>query len=263
MPNVGGKKFAYTPEGEAAAAEYAQKTGAPFQMRAKAHSNSPMQKNFGKDLALNKDLDKDSSPLLSKGKKGGSMPTPKTGGWNKNIQSSAKTFGSNFKTSIDKCDSKIGLKKTGNIGAKLKSKYSGSAQRANKVARPGESQFQFKTRTRTRKSEPKKSKYTVSGKGKDNTNPKFQSVATGPQTAATAALNKASFPVKGPVRTKKQRAIASAKKSYGVLSSQKNKKAPATKIPSGGFDPKTGKFTLEKAPLYHLIDEESESESKA
>jgi len=28
-------------------------------------------------------------------------------------------------------------------------------------------------------------------------------------------------------------------------------------------DPKTGKFTMEKAPLYHLIDEESESESKA
>jgi len=60
MPNVGGKKFAYTPEGEAAAAEYAQQTGAPFQMRAKAFNNSPMQKNFGSSLAINTQLDKDS-----------------------------------------------------------------------------------------------------------------------------------------------------------------------------------------------------------
>ena len=93
MPNVGGKKFAYTPEGEAAAAEYAQQTGAPFQMRAKAFNNSPMQKNFGKDLAINKKLDKDSmsggltgqpsgetgklghGPILKK--KGGIKSTPK------------------------------------------------------------------------------------------------------------------------------------------------------------------------------------------
>jgi hypothetical protein len=58
MPDVGGKKFAYTPEGEAAAAEYAEQIGAPFQMRAKGFNNSPMQKNFGPDLALNKKLDK-------------------------------------------------------------------------------------------------------------------------------------------------------------------------------------------------------------
>ena len=66
MPNVGGKKFAYTPEGEAAAAEYAQQTGAPFQMRAKAFNNSPMQKNFGKDLAINKKLDSNTGPILKK-----------------------------------------------------------------------------------------------------------------------------------------------------------------------------------------------------
>ena len=236
MPNVGGKKFAYTPEGEAAAAEYAQKTGAPFQMRAKTHNNSPMQKNFGKDLALNKDLDKDSSPLLSKGKKGGSMPTPKTGGWNKNIQSSAKTFGSNFKTSIDKGASKIGLKKTGNIGAKLKSKYSSSAQRANKVARPGESQFQFKNRTR--KSAPK------TGTSKLTTN-KSGNIDWGKSTSMnsniTVPKSKPYVKPKSKIQTK---ADISAKKSYGVLSSQKNKKAPATKIPSGGFDPKTGKFNF-------------------
>tara|TARA_R110001592_G_scaffold305471_1_gene578082 strand:- start:215 stop:529 length:315 start_codon:yes stop_codon:yes gene_type:complete len=34
--------------------------GAPFQMRAKAFNNSPMQKNFGSELAINKKLDKDS-----------------------------------------------------------------------------------------------------------------------------------------------------------------------------------------------------------
>jgi adenylylsulfate reductase subunit A len=28
-------------------------------------------------------------------------------------------------------------------------------------------------------------------------------------------------------------------------------------------DPKTGKFELEKAPLYHLIDEEVDDEKKA
>ena len=33
MPNVGGKQFPYTPEGEAAAADYAQQTGAPFKMK--------------------------------------------------------------------------------------------------------------------------------------------------------------------------------------------------------------------------------------
>ena len=61
MPKVKGKSFPYTPEGEAAAAEYAeQKAGAPFQMRAKKYGNSPMQKNFGSSLAINKKLDKDS-----------------------------------------------------------------------------------------------------------------------------------------------------------------------------------------------------------
>ena len=33
MPNIGGKQFPYTPEGEAAAADYAQQTGAPFKMK--------------------------------------------------------------------------------------------------------------------------------------------------------------------------------------------------------------------------------------
>jgi len=58
MPNVGGKTFEYSPEGEAAASEYAQQTGTPFQMKAKGYKNSPMQKNFGPDLAINKKLDK-------------------------------------------------------------------------------------------------------------------------------------------------------------------------------------------------------------
>tara|TARA_R100000008_G_C3558411_1_gene154559 strand:- start:153 stop:1019 length:867 start_codon:yes stop_codon:yes gene_type:complete len=69
MPKVKGKKFPYTPEGEAAAAEYAQEHGAPFQMRAKHYGNSPMRKNFpqafdrdpnaGGRLSLNRKLDKD------------------------------------------------------------------------------------------------------------------------------------------------------------------------------------------------------------
>ena len=194
MPKVKGKKFPYTPEGEAAAAEYAQKTGGPFQMRAKGFNNSPMQKNFGSSLAINKKLDNDGGtgktgqpgPIMKKidvtskleksnmeggltgkpgiGKLDGPMkkkmgknamkPTgPKLNTLNTRVQTAGKKFGSDVKTGIAKAASKIGLKKSGNIGAKLKNKYSSSAQRANKVAKPGESQFQFKNRTR--KSTPK------------------------------------------------------------------------------------------------------------
>ena len=32
----------------------------PFEMKAKSYGNSPMQKNFGKSLAVNKKLDMDS-----------------------------------------------------------------------------------------------------------------------------------------------------------------------------------------------------------
>jgi hypothetical protein len=88
----------------------------------------------------------------------GNSPLKKKGGIkgvHNTVQSTAKKFGSDFKTSIDKGASKIGLNKTGDIGAKMKSKYSSSAQRANKVARPGESQFQFKNRTRKSKSKSK------------------------------------------------------------------------------------------------------------
>ena len=46
----------------------------------------------------------------------------------------------------------IKAKKTGDVGEKLKSKYSGEAQRADKVAKPGESKYQFDVRTRKPKS---------------------------------------------------------------------------------------------------------------
>ena len=52
--------------------------------------------------------------------------------------------------------SSLGAKKTGDIGKKLKSKYSGKAQRADKVARPGESEYQFKVRTRKARAKAKK-----------------------------------------------------------------------------------------------------------
>ena len=54
--------------------------------------------------------------------------------------------------------SSLGAKKTGDIGKKLKSKYSGKAQRADKVARPGESEYQFKVRTRKARAKAKKAK---------------------------------------------------------------------------------------------------------
>ena len=47
-------------------------------------------------------------------------------------------------------------KKTSDIGGKMKSKYSGEAQRADKVARPGESEYQFKVRTRKARAKAKK-----------------------------------------------------------------------------------------------------------
>lgn len=101
MPNVGGKKFAYTPEGEAAAAEYAQQTGAPFQMRAKGFNNSPMQKNFTEsikvnetgDLALNKKLDKnDTEGGLTGGPNMGKLdgPLQKKGNFLKNLGDNLK-----------------------------------------------------------------------------------------------------------------------------------------------------------------------------
>jgi hypothetical protein len=62
----------------------------------------------------------------------------------------------NMKSSPTKLFSNLfkGLKakKTGNIGEEMKSKYSGEAQRADKVARPGESEYQFKVRTRKSRS---------------------------------------------------------------------------------------------------------------
>ena len=45
--------------------------------------------------------------------------------------------------------------------------------------------------------------YTTSGKGTDNVDTTKQSVAVGPQTAETTAVNKQEFPTKGPVSTTK------------------------------------------------------------
>ena len=220
----------------------------PFKMKAAKYNNSPMQKNFGEHLAMNKKIDADAnhskpgqpspmrlydevnsdvnklnrvdmeggltgapstgmldgpmeeggpmmmkkqSPMKLKGKKSpmkmkaekspmrkgkGNMGAinqaskagikpggPMSGigmlksGINKantKVQSQSKRMGAQVKGLVDKGAKKIGLKKTGNIGAKLKQKYSGAAQRAGKVAKPGESQYKFKTRTRKPKAKP-------------------------------------------------------------------------------------------------------------
>ena len=73
--------------------------------------------------------------------------------------------GFNMKSSPTKLFSNLfkGLKakKTGNIGEEMKSKYSGEAQRADKVARPGESEYQFKVRTRKSRSKKTDKPYDI------------------------------------------------------------------------------------------------------
>lgn len=207
----------------------------PFKMKASKYGNSPMQKNFGEHLAINKRIDADAnhskpgqpSPMkfynevnsdvnklnrvdmeggltgapstgrldgpmeeggpmmkkspMRKGKgnmgainqasKAGIKPGgPMSGigmlksGINKantRVQSQGKRMGAQVKGLVDKGAKNIGLKKTGNIGAKLKQKYSGTAQRAGKVAKPGESQHKFKTRTRKPKTSGPKVMLTI------------------------------------------------------------------------------------------------------
>ena len=140
--------------------------GSPFEMRAKGYNNSPMQKNFGPDLALNKKLDKGSGtgkigqpggPITKKigvtskleksnmeggmtGRTGlGELDGPLAFKWpggaklkkdvsalSDKVQTAGKTAGGNIKKGISNFASKIGLKKTGNIGDKLRGKYGGT-----------------------------------------------------------------------------------------------------------------------------------------
>tara|TARA_R100001594_G_scaffold74144_1_gene108728 strand:+ start:2649 stop:3416 length:768 start_codon:yes stop_codon:yes gene_type:complete len=149
MPNVKGKKFPYTPEGEAAAEEYAAKTGSPFMMKAKKYGNSPMKKNFGSSLAINKKLDKDNmqggltgKPSGETGKLGHGPILKKKGGGaalkfredvnklDKKIQTGAAKVGGKFKKSISNLASSLKLKPTGNIGDKVRSKYSPKARKS-------------------------------------------------------------------------------------------------------------------------------------
>ena len=73
---------------------------------------------------------------------------------------------SNFFSSLG---ASLVAKKTSDIGGKMKSKYSGEAQRADKVARPGESEYQFKVRTRKARAKAKKAAKASETSGKANT----------------------------------------------------------------------------------------------
>jgi hypothetical protein len=100
MPTVKGKKFDYTPEGKAEAAAYAQEHGAPFQMKAKAWNNSPMQKNWGDQLAINKKLDKDSGT----GKTGQPGPIQKKTGVTSKLDKSNMEGGLTGKVGLGELD---------------------------------------------------------------------------------------------------------------------------------------------------------------
>lgn len=285
MPNVKGKKFPYTQEGKAAAAQYAQQHGAPFQMKAKGYNNSPMQKNFGKDLALNKEMDKSSledgrakssalqkrldttSKLSRKDMEGGLTGKPSTGKLDGPMRKSKSNMGAvsklggvggknsgigMLKSKMAKGAKKIGLKKTGNIGAKLKQKYSGAAQRAGKVAKAGESQHQFKTRTRKPKAKAATmAKAAISGKFKKSAlSPTVGGMKTPKLKATKGGLYK-------PGKTTTVKGVkATTKNTYGVLKSQKKKKAPAYKswsFPKAGPLNKNLKLSKEAKRLLKAV----------
>jgi hypothetical protein len=230
--------------------------GSPFEMRAKAYNNSPMQKNFGGNLAINKKLDKDSmsggltgqpsgetgklghgpimkktsSPMRKGGtsptppkSKGGTKPAPKLTKFNAGVQKTAKNIGSNFKADVNKFAGKIGLKKSGNIGAKLKNKYSTKAQKAGTVAKAGESQHQFKTRTR--KSAPKAAKSNAATLNKPTD--KVINVKTKNNLTLGGNKNQNIVHPSNKTTTNAKAVKGTKKNTYGVLKSQKNKKTNA------------------------------------
>ena len=80
-----------------------------------------------------------------------------------------------------------------------KTNFQRRADERKEQRKTGESKFQADVRKRKEASKAK-TKYTTSGTAKDTIDPKRQSAAVGPQSEATAKLNKESFPTKGPVK---------------------------------------------------------------
>lgn len=176
--------------------------GSPFEMRAKRYNNSPMQKNFGDSLAITKKLDKDNmvggltgQPSGETGKIGSGpfkktksnvkpTTTPKSKGSAKPIKfgDPSNKMRQRFQTNIKNIGPSLQ-----STGKDIKYKLSGKTGRT-KMATDG-----YKTPKQRRKPGIG---YSISNPDKKfkTLNPKFQSVATGPQTAATAKLNKKSSP---------------------------------------------------------------------
>jgi hypothetical protein len=171
--------------------------GSPFEMSAKRYNNSPMQKNFSDSLAITKKLDKNSMAGGLTGQPSGETGKIGSGPLRKNANpikignpsnpmrqrfvKNVKNFGTGLKTA----------------GKDIKHKLAGTAGRAKMVASG------YKTPKQRRK--PGTSSASTAGnsdKKFKTLNPKFQSVATGPQTKATSKLNKKSFPTKGPASDK-------------------------------------------------------------
>jgi hypothetical protein len=182
-----------------------------------------------------KDYTRGGKLMISGPRKTGSK---KTG--SKSIGSKIKTGVGKIKTGVDKIASKIGLKKTGDIGAKMKQKYSGAAQRAGKVAKPGESQHQFKTRTRKSTSKAKtghtgddvltKNIKNINQKGDEQIRAKKATVANKPKVKPKAKgpdWNKAPK-VGTQARTswyqKNKLALDKTTPGYGVIRKKKKKK---------------------------------------
>ena len=155
----------------------------------KAYKTGPMQKNFGKDLAINKKLDKDSMSGGLTGQPGKELDGPmakkfslfkkatpeqqakrdkltsdvkKFGGGikkavnrvNKKVQTTAKNVKNNAKVDLNKFASKIGLKKT-NLNKKR-------AEKAKRKA--GESQYQANIRIRKEKRKAEKKSIKMADK---------------------------------------------------------------------------------------------------
>ena len=250
MPNVKGKKFPYTPEGEAAAEEYAAKTGSPFMMKAKKYGNSPMRKNFGSSLAVNKVLDKDNmqggltgKPSGKTGKLGHGPILKKKGGGaalkfredvnklDKKIQTGAAKVGSKFKKSVGNLAKSLKVKSTGNIGDKVARKYGtgdykSGGSKAHLSMNPGESKYKYNVRMKKeqRARDKKASKSTGTG---------FKTFGYDtwktPETPKSTAYTKPKSTIKVDPFVGNPAKKATTKNTYGVLRSQKNKKTKAYK----------------------------------
>jgi len=162
-----------------------------FKMKASGHKNSPMQKNFGKDLAINKKLDKDNMA-------GGLTGKPSTGELNGPLQK------------------KKGGSKPSNIGAKMKAKYKGTKQTTDRAGKKiGGTGTQAERSARV--NAPKKKSTYKAPKAENEIKVKTKNNLTLGKSSNSKIVMPKSKPYVKPKSNIPTKAQNSAKKSVGVL----------------------------------------------